>query len=51
MPTWQVACPDSLWCCCYVVLCCVALWLREEVQALSKAVKEHGMALVVFAEW
>jgi hypothetical protein len=23
----------------------------EEVEALSKAVKEQGMALVVFAEW
>lgn len=29
-----------------LVLCC-----SEEVEALSKAVKEHGMALVVFAEW
>jgi hypothetical protein len=24
---------------------------REEVDALASAVKEHGMSLVVFAEW
>jgi hypothetical protein len=28
--------------------CCVC---REEIDALASAVKEHGMNLVVFAEW
>lgn len=33
---------------CRFVGCC---FCREEVDALANAVKEHGMALVVFAEW
>jgi hypothetical protein len=33
-------------CCAVLCVCC-----SEEVAALTKAVQEHGMALVVFAEW
>jgi hypothetical protein len=38
------------WLALYAVLCC-AVCCSEEVAALTKAVQEHGMALVVFAEW
>lgn len=35
----------------YLVLDAEEEWYKEEVAALTSAVKEHGMALVVFAEW
>lgn len=46
-------CDADLACGCRVLPCCVCLCVccSEEVEALSTAVKEHGMALVVFAEW
>ena len=35
----------------YLVVDAEDEWRAEEVAAVSRAVKEHGLALLVFAEW